>query len=129
MIEQTDLVVDEWIYLPPAIVENAEAISSDVSLQVQRKSASTKKGLACRFTCVIQYQSTVILSFIAQDSYVIDLDDVVEADEVRRMIKNSYSKFKEKYNFKRLGTVLQDIELGEYNEQILDVEEIVGFLN
>jgi sigma54-dependent transcription regulator len=51
MIEQTELVINEWTYIPPGTTDAIEEISSELSLEVMRKSAPTKKGLACRFTC------------------------------------------------------------------------------
>jgi hypothetical protein len=51
MIEQTELVINEWTYIPPEPSHSVEEINSELSLEVMRKSASTKKGLACKFTC------------------------------------------------------------------------------
>jgi len=129
MIEQTALLVDEWIYLPPAASAADDIFNSEITFQVQRKRAPTKKGLACRFSCLFVKDKETILSYIAQDSYVIDLEDKIDANEVWTMIKNSYSKYKEKYEFKRLGTVLQNTPLAEFDETKLDIGEILTFLN
>ena len=97
MIEQTDLVVDEWIYIPPPTLDSTDKITSDITLEVMKKVAPSKKGLACRFTSRFVNGKDLILLYIAQDSYVIDLEDKIDATEIRRMLANSYSKFKEKY--------------------------------
>jgi hypothetical protein len=129
MIEQTDLVLDEWIYIPPPTLDSIDKITSDLTLEVMKKMASSKKGLACRFTCRFVNGKDPILLYIAQDSYVIDLEDKIDATEIRRMIANSYSKFKEKYEFKKLGTVLHNIPLNAFDENNLDISEILSLLN
>ena len=129
MIEQTDLVVDEWIYIPPPTLDSIDMITSDLTLEVMKKMAPSKKGLACRFTCRFVNGKDPILLYIAQDSYVIDLEDKIDATEIRRMIGNSYSKFKEKYEFRKLGTVLHNTPLKAFDVNSLDISEILSFLN
>jgi hypothetical protein len=129
MIEQTDLVVDEWIYIPPVNPVSAEKISSDITLEVMRKSASAKKGLACRFTGRFVNGEDTILLYVAQDSYVIDLEDNVDANEIRRMIRNSYAKFKEKFELRKLGTVLHNTQLKLLDETRLDIDKIASLIN
>ena len=129
MIEQTDLVVDEWIYIPPPNLNSAPNITSDLTLEVMKKMAPSKKGLACRFTCRFANGKDQILLYIARDSYVIDLEDKIDATEIRRMIGNSYSKFKEKYEFRKLGTVLHNTPLHAFDVNILDISEILTLLN
>jgi hypothetical protein len=129
MIEQTDLVVDEWIYIPPPTLDSIDKMTSNLTLEVMKKTAASKKGLACRFTSRFFIGKDPILLYIAQDSYVIDLEDKIDATEIRRMIGNSYSKFKEKYDFRKLGTVLQNTALNAFNENNADISEILSFLN
>ena len=129
MIEQTDLVVNEWIYIPPANIDSIEKISSDITLEVMRKSAPEKKGLACRFTCRFVDKENTILLYIAQDSYVIDLEDSVDANEIRRMIRNSYAKYKEKFDLRKLGTVLHNTQLKMLDESHLDIGQIASLLH
>ena len=129
MIEQTDLVVDEWIYIPPPTLDSIDKLTSDLTLEVMKKMAPLKKGLACRFTCRFDNGKDPILLYIAQDSYVIDLEDNIDATEIRRMIGNSYSKFKEKYEFRKLGTVLHNTPLHAFDVNILDTSEILTLLN
>ena len=129
MIEQTDLVVDEWIYVPPHTLDAIDKITSDLALEVMKKMAPSKKGLACRFTCRFVQGKDSILLYIAQDSYVIDLEDKIDSTEIRKMIANSYSKFKEKYEFRKLGTVLHNTPLNAFDENNMDISEILSLLN
>src|SRR5436190_2576154 len=129
MIEQTDLVVDEWIYIPPSTLDSIDKITSDLTLEVMKKTAPSKKGLACRFTSRFVNGKDLILLYIAQDSYVIDVEDKIDATEIRRMIANSYSKFKEKYEFRKLGTVLHSTPLKIFDENNLDIREILLLIN
>jgi hypothetical protein len=129
MIEQTDLVVDEWIYIPPSTLDSIDKITSDLTLEVMKKTAPSKKGLACKFTSRFVNGKDLILLYIAQDSYVIDVVDKIDATEIRRMIANSYSKFKEKYEFRKLGTVLHNTPLNIFDENNLDISEILPLLN
>jgi hypothetical protein len=127
MIEQTDLVVNEWIYMPPA--DNEGEITSNLVLEVMKKTAPTKKGLACRFTCRFVNGSNTILLYIAEDSYVIDLADTIDKNEVLKMLRNSYAKCKEKYEFRSLGTVLQNVPMPPLQEFNLNADAIVPLLN
>src|SRR4030095_7974477 len=110
MIEQTELIVTKWLYHPPlnSIAEEPEKLSSSISFDVMKKRAATKKGIACRFTIRFVYENETVLEYVAEDSYVIDLQDVIDKNELQRMIRNSYSKFNQKFEFKKLGTVLRD---------------------
>src|ERR1700712_1595051 len=98
MIEQTELIVSEWHYHHPSSAVGMEKISQTISLDVMKKTASTKKGIACRFTCRFSIEDETILEYVGEDSYVIDLEDMVDKNELLTMIRNSYSKFKEKFD-------------------------------
>jgi len=130
MIEQTELVVIKWSYHPPAnsIEEEPEKLFSTVSLDVMKKRAATKKGIACRFTVRFVFENETILEYVTEDSYVIDLQDTVDKNELQRMIRNSYSKFKEKFEFKKLGTVLRDKSLLPFDETKYDLEPVLLLL-
>ena len=130
MIEQTDLIVKEWIYIPPADPSaSGDKITSDITLEVMKKSASNKKGLACRFTCKFLSGKDTILLCVGEDSYVIDLADSVDRYEVIKMIRNSYSKFNEKFDLRKLGTILQDKRLPPLDEGSINIDAIVPLLN
>jgi hypothetical protein len=129
MIEQTEMVVSEWHYHPPAKpVETGEKILNHTSLEVMKKRASTKKGIACRFTCRFTLGTETILLYVAGDSYVIDLDDIIDQNELLKMIRNSFSKFKEGFELRKLGTALWDKSLIPLNEAGIDIDAILPLL-
>jgi hypothetical protein len=130
MIEQTELVVSEWHYHPPVnSIEALEKISDFTTLDVMKKRAATKKGIACRFSCRFVINNETILEYVAADSYVIDLTDIIDKNELLTMIRNSYSKFKEKFDMRKLGTVLQEKSLRALNESMIDLDAILPLLN
>jgi hypothetical protein len=129
MIEQTELVVGEWHYHPPVnSIDAVEKISGFTSLDVMKKRAGIKKGIACRFSCRFALENETILEYVAEDSYVIDLADVIDKSELLTMIRNSYSKFKEKFDMRKLGTVLQDTSLRALDETNIDLDAILPLL-
>jgi hypothetical protein len=93
-----------------------------------RKRAPTKKGIACQLTATFIYENKTILEFIGEDSYVIDFEDAVDKSELLNMIRNSFTKFEEKFNFRKLGTVLFNRSLQPLNENMLDLEPIIPLL-
>jgi hypothetical protein len=129
MIEQTPLVVTEWHYHPPVnSMDKEKKISNYISLDVMKKRVSTKKGIACRFSCRFVSEDETILEYVAEDSYVIDLGDIIDRNELLTMIRNSYSKFKEKFDLRKFGTVLQDKSLIALNESTIDLNAILPLL-
>jgi hypothetical protein len=128
MIEQTELVVDEWHYHLPFTYIDTKKISEFISLDVMKKRAATKKGIACRFSCRFVLENETILKYVAADSYVIDLEDVIDKHELLIMIRNSYSKFKEKFDMRKLGTILQDTSLRALDETNIDLDAILPLL-
>ena len=129
MIEQTELVVSEWHYHPPANFNGTTGkILSFTSLDVMKKRASTKKGIACRFTSHFVIENETILVYVGEDSYVIDFADVIDKNELLIMIRNSFSKFKEKFDLRKVGTILQDRTLAPLNESDIDLDAILPLL-
>jgi hypothetical protein len=130
MIEQTELIVSKWLYRPPdnSIEEEGEKLSSFITLDVMKKRAVTKKGIACRFTCEFVFEKETILEYVAEDSYVIDLQDVIDKNELHTMISNSYSKFKEKFDLRKLGTVLRNKSLLPFDEKRYDLDPVLLLL-
>src|SRR6188474_799571 len=101
MIEQTELIVTGWHYHPPVDPIGVDGkLSGSLSLEVMKKRASTKKGIACRFSCRFVIDGDTVLEYKAEDSYVIDLEDIIDKNEIRSMIRNSYSKFKERFDMR-----------------------------
>ena len=129
MIEQTELVVTEWHYHPPVNTgETGAKISQFTTLDVMKKRAATKKGIACRFSSRFVFENETILEFVGEDSYVIDFENIIDKKELLIMIRNSYSKFKEKFDFRKLGTILQNITLGPLDESKIDLDAILPLL-
>ena len=128
MIEQTELVVSEWHYHEPDPQGEDVKIFNTISLDVMKKRAGIKKGIACRFTCVFKTDTQTILEYVGEDSYVIDLEDKIDRNELLTMIRNSYSKFKEKFELRKFGTVLQKKSLVALNENNIDVAAILPLL-
>jgi len=129
LIEQTELVVSEWNYSPPNESNNeSEKIKSFTTLDVMKKRASTKKGIACRFSCRFVYENITILEYVGENSYVIDLEDKIDKNELLRMVSNAYMKFNEKFDFRKIGTVLKDVSLTPLDEDSIDVDAILPLL-
>ena len=129
MIEQTELIVTEWHYHSPANFHEAEdKMLSFTSLDVMKKRASTKKGIACRFTCHFVIENETILVYVGEDSYVIDFADVIDKNELLTMIRNSFSKFKEKFDLRKSGTILRDRTLAPLDESNIDLDTILPLL-
>ena len=130
MIEQTELIVSKWLYQPPVnlVEEEGKKLTSTISLDVMKKRTASKKGIACRFTIEFVFDKELVLEYSGEDSYVIDLDDVIDKGELQTMIRNSYSKFKEKFDLRKLGTVLRDKTLLSFDESRYDLDPVLLLL-
>lgn len=130
MIEQTALIVSKWDYHPPLNhIESGDELTSNITFEVMKKRVATKKGIACRFSCEFFFEKETILEYVAADSYVIDLEDVIDKTELQTMIRNSYNKFKEKFDFRKLSTILHDKSLLPFNEEKYDLDPVLLLLN
>jgi len=104
MIEQTELVITEWIYLPTAISTETDAkITSQTGLDVMKKRNSLKKGIAVRLTSKFSIGKDPVLLYVAEHSYVIDFEDAIDKAELTRMFKNSFAQFNEKFEIRKLA--------------------------
>ena len=128
MIEQTALEVMEWEYKPPSTPIPQEQLTSSVELDVMKKRAADKKGIACRFTCKFMFEGNIILNYVAADTYVIDLGDNISMNDLHTMINNSYSKFTDTFNIRKLGTVLQHKILLPFDEKRYELGPILQLL-
>ena len=128
MIEQTELVVSEWEYNPPSKPMQPEQLTSSVELEVMKKRAAGKKGIACRFTCKFMFEDAAVLKYVAADTYVIDPGDNIDMNELHTMINNSYTKFTDTFNIRKLGTVLQHKKLLSFDEKRYELEPILQLL-
>ncbi len=130
MIEQTELVVTTWDYHhPDKPIGSGEKLLSSVWLDVMKKRAPTKKGIACRFSCRFIFEDQPLLEYVAEDSYVIDLEDVIDKQELLRMIRNSFSKFKERFDLRKLGTALEDKTLRPLDESQINLDAMLPLVN
>jgi hypothetical protein len=129
MIEQTELIVTEWHYYPPGrVIDGKEFIDELISLDVQKKRAPTKKGIAFRFSCRFTCENKIILNYVGEDSYVIDFDEVIDEHELLTMVRNSFSKFKDKFDLRKLATVLQNRSLRPLDESMINIASILPLL-
>jgi hypothetical protein len=129
MIEQTELVITSWIYKEPArTLTTDDVVENFISIDVQRKRNSLKKGVAFRFRTLFVFENETILDYSGEDSYVIDFEDVVDKAEVISMVRNTYSKFTEKFDFRKTGTVLQDRSIRYLDESTINFDAIVPLL-
>ena len=129
MIEQTELVVNQWVYTPPdRASDTGEKIISELSFDIMKRRNSIKKGIACRFTCEFTIGDHTILLYQAEDSYVIDLNDIIDGNEILTMIRNSYSKFNEKFEMRKLNTILHDRAIIPLDESKIDLESLLLLL-
>jgi len=126
MIEQTEMTVTTWKMYP---TETGMAnLSNHTVLDVIKKRAPTKKGIACRLTCHFKNGEEPVLDYVAEHSYVIDLDDVIDRKELLSMIRNSFASFDEKFEFRKLGTMLHDAHLKQLDETVIELDTILPLL-
>ena len=129
MIEQTELIVTEWHYYHPVrVIDENEFIDEIISLDVQKKRAPAKKGIAFRFSCRFTFENKIILNYVGEDSYVIDFDEVIDGHELLTMVRNSFSKFKDRFDLRKLGTVLQNRSLRPLDESMINIASILPLL-
>lgn len=130
MIEQTELIVSKWNYQPPlnSIEGAGEKLTSHISFDVMKKRTSTKKGIACRFTCEYVFEKETILEYMAEHSYVIDHADIIDKSELQRMIRNTYALFNEKFDLRKLSTILSGQNLPVIDETNYDLDPILLLL-
>ena len=129
MIEQTELIVTEWISLPLSQpIKSDSIVKSETGLDVMQKRAPTKKGLAVRLTGRIQIDNTPVLLYVAEHSYVIDFEEVIDKAELIKMFRNSFTQFNEKFELKKLGTILVNCFLSPLDESKIDYDTILPLL-
>lgn len=129
MIEQTELLVTLWDYKEPGRpIGPGDEVVNYLSIDVMKKRNSIKKGVAFRFRALFVFENETILDYVGEDSYVIDFEDLVDRTEVTRMLRNTYSKFTEKFDFRKIGTALHNHHIRTLNESTVDVDAIVPLL-
>ena len=129
MIEQTELVITEWKYNETAKpLEGEEKVTKYLDFDVMKKRVATKKGIACRFSARFDWGNETILSYVGENSYVIDLNDYVDKKELQNMIHNSYTMFTEKFEFAKLSTILHSNSLPPLDESLIDYDSLLPML-
>ena len=129
MIEQTEFIVTEWNYTPPAeSFDPKETVSNFTTLDVMKKRTSAKKGIACRYTSRFVYKKETILEYVGENSYVIDLADTIDKNELLRMLRNAYTKFDEKFQLRKISTILKDASLTPLDESSINTDAILPLL-
>ena len=69
-----------------------------------------------------------VLDYTAEHSYVIDLEDTIDKNELLKMLRNSFTNFNEKFEFRKLGTVLHDKKLTPLDETNINLDAIIPLL-
>lgn len=128
MIEQTEMTVTAWNFHLSNISNNLQGLSNTTTLFIKQKRNSLKKGIACRLSCRFVHGEDPILDYVAEHSYVIDFDEVIDKDELLKMLRNSFADFEEKFEFRKLGTVLQNEHLRPPDETVIDLNSIIPLL-
>jgi len=130
MIEQTPLSVTEWIYLDAGnIDEKKDIVANNTTLAVMKKRKGDKKGIACQFTSLFTVNQKIYLNYIAEDSYVIDLADIVNRQELVTMITNSYSKFEAEFNKRKFTTAFISYTMRPFDVNNVDFDAILPLLD
>ena len=128
MIEQTELIITTWHFQPSVNDSGYQKLTNFTILEVMRKRAPTKKGIACKLSCRFANGNEPVLDYVAEHSYVIDLDDIIEKKELLKMIRNSFANFNEKFEFRKLGTALHHEKLNPLDETDINLDAIIPLL-
>ena len=78
MTEQTEMMVTEWQLHSAADTVDMKGITNYTTLEVMKKRAATKKGIACKLRCRFMNGEEPVLDYTAEHSYVIDLEDTID---------------------------------------------------
>lgn len=128
MIEQTEMMVTKWQMHASGNEVDVKNVTNHTTLEVMKKRNAIKKGIACRLTARFVYGNIPVLEYAAEHSYVIDFDEVINKTELVNMIRNSFAHFNEKFEFRKLGTILHDQSLVPIDENALDLDTILPLL-
>lgn len=128
MIEQTEMNVTRWYFYLPNISNDLQHLTNTTTIEIMRKRNAEKKGIACRLTCRFVSGEAPILDYVAEHSYVIDFDEIIDKNELLKMFRNSFANFEEKFEFRKLGTILQNEKLRPLDETVIDLETVLPLL-
>ena len=128
MIEQTEMIVTTWNFNFSNISNDLEHLTNSTTLYIMQKRNAIKKGIACRLSCRFVHGEKPILDYVAEHSYVIDFDEIIDKNELLKMLRNSFANFEEKFEFRKLGTILQNEKLRPLDETGIDLNSIMPLL-
>ncbi len=128
MIEQTEMIVTKWYFHLSNLSNNIGHLTNSTTIDVMQKRNAIKKGIACRLNCSFTNGKEPILDYTAEHSYVIDFDEIIDKPELLKMFRNSFTNFEEKFELRKLGTVLQNEKLRPLDEAVIDLDTILPLL-
>jgi hypothetical protein len=128
MIEQTETIVSKWHFHLLNSSNNVEHITNSTTIDVMQKRNAIKKGIACRLNCQFKNGDEPVLDYTAEHSYVIDFDKIIDKNELLKMFRNSFINFEEKFELRKLGTVLQNKKLKPLDETMINLDAILPLL-
>jgi hypothetical protein len=128
MIEQTEMIVTAWNFHLSNISNNLQQLTNTTTMYIMQKRNAIKKGIACRLSCRFVHGEEPILDYVAEHSYVIDFDEIIDKNELLKMLRNSFAGFEEKFEFRKLGTILQNEKLRPIDETMIDLDSIIPLL-
>ena len=128
MIEQTEMIVTNWYFHLLNISNSPEHLTNRTTMDIMQKRNAIKKGIACRLNCQFANGEEPILDYVAEHSYVIDLDEIIDRNELLKMFRNSFASFEEKFEFRKLGTILQNERLRPLDETVIDLDAVLPLL-
>ena len=118
MIEQTEMIVTTWNFNLLNISNSLEHLTNSTTMYIMQKRNAIKKGIACRLSCRFVNGEEPVLDYVAEHSYVIDFDEIIDKNELIKMLRNSFANFEEKFEFRKLGTILQNEKLRPLDETV-----------
>lgn len=122
------MIVTKWEFNLSNISNNLQQFTNTTTLYLMQKRNALKKGIACRLSCRFVHDEEPILDYVAEHSYVIDFDEVIDNNELLKMLRNSFAVFEEKFDLRKLGTILQNEYLRPMDETVIDLESILPLL-
>jgi hypothetical protein len=80
--------------------------------------------LSCRFV----NSEEPLLDFVAEHFYFIGFDEIIDKNELLKIFRNSFANFEEKFEFRKLGTILQNEKLRPMDETVIELDSIIQLL-
>lgn len=126
MIKATPLKVIHWEHNPPTKTVIAEDSYKMIPLRAIKKTNTPGKGIGMRFHHRRFVKNDTILSYIAELSYVMDEDDVVDETEMLKMFRNAYIQYQNEFFKLSEGTLLSPLKA--WDETKLNLASLLSLL-